>query len=111
MPKLKGEFTVQSWNEETYAEREGGRKVTRATVGAALSGGIEGAAEVTWLMSYADDGTARYVGLQVVEGTLDDREGGAVIESSGSFDGKRAQGGWTVVPGSGTGGWEGLTGE
>src|SRR5689334_9316967 len=95
MPKLNGEFAVQPWNEDTYSEREGERKLTRATVGARLSGGIEGAAEVQWLMSYAADGTARYVGLQAVEGSIDGRDGAAVIETVGDFDGQRAAGTWT----------------
>jgi hypothetical protein len=31
MIKLTGEFTVTAWDEEAYAEREGDRKLTRAS--------------------------------------------------------------------------------
>jgi hypothetical protein len=111
MPKLNGEFTISSWDEETYAEREGERKLTRATVTQDLAGDVAGKGQVEWLMSYAEDGTAHFVGLQQFEGVIDDREGSVVLETIGEFDGTEAT--WTgkVVEGSGTGGWAGMSGE
>ena len=111
MTKLNGEFTLSSWNEETYAEREGERKLTRATVTQDLAGDITGKGEVEWLMSYGEDGTAQFVGLQQFEGAIDGRRGSVVLETIGEFDGKQAT--WTakVVPGSGTGDWARMTGE
>jgi Protein of unknown function (DUF3224) len=111
MPTLNGELTLSSWNEETYAERDGARKLTRSTVTQDLTGGIVGKAKVEWLMSYAEDGTARFVGLQEFEGAIDGREGSVVLESVGDFDGTEAT--WTgkVVEGSGTAGWAGMRGE
>ena len=111
MATLRGEFTVTSWEEETYAERDGGRKLTRAVVTQDLIGDIVGKGQVEWLMSYAEDGTAHFVGLQQFEGVADGREGSAVLETVGDFDGKEAT--WTgrVVEGSGLGDWAGLNGE
>lgn len=111
MQELRGEFTVTSWNEETYAEREGERKLTRAAVTQDLSGDLVGKGQVEWLMSYRDDGTARFVGLQQFDGVIDGREGSVVLETIGGFDGTEAT--WTgrVVEGSGTGGWAGMRGE
>jgi Protein of unknown function (DUF3224) len=110
MASLTGEFQVTSWNESPYAEREGDRKLTRASVTQNLSGGLTGTGEVEWLMSYQQDGTARFVGLQQLEGAIDDRTGSVVVDTLGDFDGKEATGRWTVVPGSGTGGWAGMRG-
>jgi Protein of unknown function (DUF3224) len=90
MPKLNGELTYSSWNEETYAEREGDRKLTRATVTQDLAGDLTGTGQVEWLMSYGDDGTAHFVGLQEFEGSIDGREGSAVLEVIGDYDGKEA---------------------
>src|SRR5262245_58194514 len=103
MTKLNGEFTVTSWDESTYAEREGQRKRTRARVNQELAGDIVGTGQVEWLMSYSEDGTAHFVGLQQFKGTINGREGSAVLETIGDFDGKDAS--WTarVMPGSGTG--------
>jgi Protein of unknown function (DUF3224) len=111
MATVNGEFVLTSWDEETYAEREGERKLTRATVTQDVSGGATGKAEVEWLMSYGDDGTAHFVGLQQLQGVLDGREGSVVLEAVGDFDGTEAT--WTarVLEGSGTGGWAGMRGE
>jgi Protein of unknown function (DUF3224) len=111
MARLNGELTYNSWNEETIAERDSGRKLTRAVVTQDVSGDIVGKGQVEWVMSYAEDGTAHFVGLQQLEGRIDDREGSVVVETIGDFDGKEAT--WTgrVVEGSGAGGWAGMRGE
>src|ERR1700694_2703209 len=111
MTKLNGEFTLSSWEEETYAEREHGRKLTRAKVTQDLAGDISGTGQVEWLMSYGEDGTAHFVGLQQFEGGIGDRNGSVGLETVGDFDGNEAK--WTckVIEGSGTGGWSGMRGE
>jgi hypothetical protein len=109
--RLSGEFEITGWDEATYEERDGGRKLTRASVGQDLRGDMAGSGRAEWLMSYQDDGTARFVGLQRLEGTIVGRTGTVVVESIGDFDGKKAKGRWTVVPGSGTAGWTGMKGK
>lgn len=111
MPTLNGEFTLSSWEEKTYAEREGERKLTQATVTQDLAGDVTGKGQVEWLMSYGEDGTAHFVGLQQFEGVIEGREGSVVLETIGEFDGKEATWGAKVVEGSGTGGWAGMRGE
>jgi hypothetical protein len=110
MTTATGGFTVSSWDEDTYAEIGDGRKLTRASVGQEFDGDIRGDGHVEWLMSYRDDGTARFVGLQQIEGRLADREGTFVVETIGDFDGKEAKGIWAVVPDSATGELTGLKG-
>jgi hypothetical protein len=110
MAQLNGEFTVTSWEEATYAEREGERKLTRASVTQELAGGVTGKGGVEWLMSYGDDGRARFVGLQHFQGVIDGREGSVVLETTGGFDGEEATWTATVIEGSGTGGWAGMRG-
>jgi len=109
MPRLSGEFAVTKWDERTILEREPG-KVSQASVEQHLSGGIEGTARVEWLMCYRTDGTAAFVGLQEIDGTVAGRRGGLVVTSSGVFDGERARGRWEVVAGSGTGELAGIEG-
>jgi hypothetical protein len=62
------------------------------------------------LMFYRPDGTASYVTLMQVEGTVDGRSGTFVLQGDGTFDGKSATGRSKVVPGSGTGDLADLTG-
>jgi len=110
MTKLEGSFDVTSWNEETYEELPDGGKLTRAIVEQAFTGDIVGEGAVQWLMSYRGDGTAHFVGLQRVRGTLDGRSGTFLVETSGEFDGTEAHGSWTVIAGSGTEDLEGVRG-
>ena len=110
MTTLTGTFDLASWNEETVRELDGERKLTRAVVTQTFSGDLQGDGSVEWLMCYAEDGTARFVGMQVIEGTVDGRKGTVVLETTGDFDGSEAVGTWTVVPGSATGELAGVAG-
>ena len=109
MGKATGSFQLSSWNEDTYDNGPGG-KMTLATVSQNFSGDIAGDGSVRWLMVYGSDGTARFVGLQKVDGALADRHGTFVLETAGNFDGQMARWQATVVPGSGTGELAGLRG-
>ena len=109
MGKATGSFQLSSWNEDTYDNGPGG-KMTLATVSQNFSGDIAGDGSVRWLMVYGDDGTARFVGLQKVDGALADRHGTFVLETAGNFDGQMARWEATVVAGSGTGELAGLRG-
>jgi hypothetical protein len=111
MPIARAEFAVESWNEETFKELDGDAKLTRASVTGSLTGDIVGSSETEWLMVYGQDGTARYVGLQRIDGALGRKEGTFVVESNGDFDGGEAKGTWVVVAGSGTGDLAELAGE
>jgi hypothetical protein len=109
MGKATGSFQLSSWDEESYDEGESG-KMSLATVGQDFSGDITGDGSVRWLMVYGAEGTARFVGLQKIAGTLADRHGTFVLETAGDFDGKMARWKATVVPGTGTGELVGLSG-
>jgi hypothetical protein len=109
MPEATGTFAVKGWDERTLIERAPG-KLSQASVTQDVSGGIEGAGRVEWLMSYRADGTADFVGLQEITGRLDGREGSFVVTSIGVFDGKKAEGEWRVVEGSGADGLAGISG-
>lgn len=111
MTELTGEFEVASWDENAYLELEGGRKLTRADVSQRFTGDVTGIGTVVWLMAYAEDGTARFVGMQHLQGSLEGREGGFVMETTGDFDGEKAVGTWSVIPASATGGLVGITGK
>lgn len=103
-------FEIGSWDENPILEREDGAKVTRAEVSMSFEGDLTGDGAVEWLMAYADDGTAIYVGVERIVGALGDKTGSFVVQHVGSFDGQIAKSDLTVVPGSGTGELDGLTG-
>jgi hypothetical protein len=111
MTTASGEFENTSWAEEPFDEREGAGKLTRAAVEQAFRGDLTATATIQWLMAYRPDGTAEFVGIQRMAGTLGDREGTFVLESRGSFDGGVAKGTLSVIAGSGTGDLTGIQGE
>jgi hypothetical protein len=102
MSTLHGGFKVESWTEDAYDERDG-RRLTRASVLQRFQGDIAGEGAAEWLMAYQPDGTARFVGLQVVDGVLAGRHGTFVLETAGVFDGGVARWEASVVPGTSTG--------
>ena len=104
-------FEVKNWDENPILEANGGSKVTRATVSKSFDGDIAGEGTVEWLMSYHDDGTATFVGLERIVGRVGERAGSFVLQHTGEFDGQVARGALTVVPGSGTEDLTDLTGE
>jgi hypothetical protein len=110
MTKVNGSFELASWDEDTYEEMDDGAKLTRASVTQTFSGDVTGDGAAQWLMAYRPDGTAHFVGLQRITGTVIDRKGAVVLETIGDFDGKVATWTATVVPGSGSGDLQGLTG-
>lgn len=95
-------FEVKSWNETPFDESAAPPKLTRATVTKSYSGDIEGTSMTEWLMAYADDGSAKFVGLERIIGTFAGREGSLVLEHVGSFADGTAKGTLRVAHGTGT---------
>jgi hypothetical protein len=62
-------------------------------------------------MCYLPDGTARFVGHQRISGSIGERTGSFVAEAVGHHDGTRSKGTWTIISGSGTGQFSGISGE
>jgi hypothetical protein len=111
MATASGSFSITSWDEQPYEEHGGGVKLTRASVTQAFTGDLEGEGAVQWLMYYREDGTASFVGLQRVAGTLAGRQGRFVVRDVGAFEGGVARGEWTIVDGSGADDLVGISGQ
>ncbi len=110
-----GTITTLDWQETTWDGKPAGDapapKTTYALDTATIAGEIEGQLQDRWLMSYADDGAATFVGMTHVTGTVAGRTGTFVLQHTGRFE---AEGtlhtDFTVVPGSGTDELAGLSG-
>ena len=110
MAEATGKFTVSAWDEDTYAELDGGGKLTRAHVTFGFSGDLEAQGEWDALMCYGNDGTAAFTGYQRTTGTLDGRTGSFVVRGDGTFEAGVATTNWQVVEGSASGELRGLRG-
>jgi uncharacterized protein DUF3224 len=108
--RANARFAIKSWDEKPYIEGSGVPKLTRATVMKSFSGEIEGEGHVEYLMMYRHDGTATFVGLEHITGTVGGRSGSFVLQRDGVFEGGQARENYCVVPGSGTGELKGLSG-
>jgi hypothetical protein len=108
-----GTFTVTGGAEQTIREAvaEGEVRLTRVSGSQRFGGGIVGEGSVEWVFCYMADRTARFAGLQRVEGSVCGRSGSFVMDSVGDHDGRSSLGRWRIVPGSGTGELAGIGGE
>jgi len=111
MKTVNARFAIKSWDEKPYSEGPDLPKLTRASVSKTFTGDIDGEGVVEYLMIYANDGSASFVGLERITGTLAGRSGTFVLQRTGVFEGGLAKESYSVVPGSGTGELRGLRGD
>ena len=111
MSKAAGKFTITGGSEQTIREAPGEVRITRVSGTQRFHGALVGEGSVEWVFCYRPDRSARFVGLQRFEGSIDGRAGSLVMESSGGHDGRQSKGRWHVVAGSGTGELTGIAGD
>lgn len=88
-----------------------GANVGRLTIAKQFHGGLEGVSKGEMLTAMTDvDGSAGYVAIETFSGTLDGRSGTFVLQHSGTMNRGAPQLSIAVVPDSGTGQLEGITG-
>jgi hypothetical protein len=109
--RAAGRIDVKTWDETPYGEVDGGPKFVRVAVTETFSGDIEGEGEVTFLQVVRADGSASFVGVERVTGSVGGRSGTFVLQDQGTLEGGTVRGTWFVVAGSGTGELRGLRGE
>ena len=109
-----GTMTTLEWQETSWDGKPAAEvpapKTTVASDTATITGEIEGEVAERWLMSYAADGTARFVGLTHVTGAVGGRTGTFVLQHAGRYDAEGLHADFTVVPGSGTDELSGISG-
>jgi hypothetical protein len=107
-----GQITVKTYEPTVYDEAiDGGPALTEIHVTETFSGGIEGDGIVRFLQTAFADGSASFVGVERVIGSISGRHGSFVLQDAGTVVGSTVSGEWFVVPGSGTGDLTGLRGD
>jgi hypothetical protein len=96
--------------EEGDAVESDGVALRRVDIERTFRGDIEGRSTCELTSSGLQDGVAAYVAIDVISGTLDGREGTFVRSHRGTVSAAGATTAGEVVPGSGSGGLEGLEG-
>ncbi|MFJ9370195.1 DUF3224 domain-containing protein [Nocardia sp. NPDC101769] len=105
-----GRITVHKYEPTAYEEPAEGPVLTRIHVEESFSGDISGEGVVEFLQSANADGSASFVGIERVTGTIAGREGTFLLQDQGSVADNIVSGEWFVVPESGTGKLAGLRG-
>jgi hypothetical protein len=104
-------ITVHKYEPAAYDEPADGPVLTRIHVEESFSGDISGEGVVEFLQAAGVDGSASFVGIERVTGTMGGRTGTFLLQDAGTVQGSIVSGDWFVVPGSGTGQLAGLRGE
>ena len=103
-------FAITGWDEKPVGDALQLPKMTRASVTKTFSGDIEGEGRVEYVMTYRPDGSATFVGLERIVGTIVGRAGSFALQRTGVFENGQAKESFAVVERSGTGALTGLRG-
>ena len=104
-------ITVNKYEPAAYDEPAEGPALTRIHVEESFSGDISGEGVVEFLQAARADGSASFVGIERVSGSVGGRAGTFLLQDAGTVQDNIVSGDWFVIPGSGTGQLTGLRGE
>jgi hypothetical protein len=106
-----GRIDVKTYEPQPYDQLDDGPDLVEIHVTETFSGDIEGEGVVRFLQAIREDGSASFVGIERVTGSIAERRGSFLLQDAGTLEGNLVQGDWFVIPGSGTGELAGLRGE
>ncbi|MEY9864213.1 hypothetical protein ABH935_009868 [Catenulispora sp. GAS73] len=108
--RAEAKITVAKYEPSAYDELADGGSLTRIHVEESFAGDIEADGVVEFLQAAFADGSASFVGVERVSGTLGGRRGTFLLLDQGTVADSVVSGEWFVVPGSATGELTGLRG-
>ena len=112
MMKIIGKFEVKLNPLDTYAQGIDGINLGRMSIDKSFTGDLDANSRGEMLTAMTPvPGSAGYVAIEQVSGTLSGRKGSVVLQHFGTMDNGNDHLVLKVVPGSGTGGLVDLKGE
>jgi hypothetical protein len=111
MPHAVAPFSVDQVDDEELVEQDPGVRYSRARLAKTFRGDIEGRSTVEMLSVRQQSGSAGYVAVERVVGSLHGRTGSFALLHVATMSGDEQWGRWLVVPGSGVGELAGIIGE
>jgi hypothetical protein len=102
-------FTNDRYDEEPYGEADGA-ELSRVHISRTFTGDLEGSGAAE-LMIAKSEGGGGYVGHDRITGSLQGRSGAFVFQHTGLMGPDGVTNTGTIVPGTGTGELEGITGD
>ncbi len=104
-------ITVHKYEPVAYEGPAGGPVLSRIHVQESFTGDISGEGVVEFLQAGRADGSASFVGIERVTGSVGGRTGTFLLQDAGTVQGNVVSGDWFVIPDSGTGQLTGLRGD
>lgn len=98
--RIEATFEITAWEETPFDEGTGVAKLTEALVSKQYSGDIDATSTTKWLMAYAPDKSATFIGLERIKGTFGGKHGSLVLQHSGTFENGSADATLSVVSGT-----------
>src|SRR2546421_6452817 len=106
-------FTVDAYEPATFdehAEVPKGFQLSRTRIAKTFSGDLAGTSVTQAVMAVTQQGSAGYVAIELIVGSLQSRQGSFLLQHSATSTRGAQSGSYTVVPDSGTGQLAGLSG-
>ena len=82
---IEARFEIASWDETPFEDGDEPTKLTEALVTKRYEGDIQGTSTTKWLMAYAPDKSALFVGIEHILGTIGGKHGGIVLLHDGQY--------------------------
>jgi hypothetical protein len=82
---IEARFEVASWDETPFEGSDDTTKLTEALVSKRYDGDINGTSTTKWLMAYAPDESALFVGVEHITGTIGGKKGSIVLLHDGEY--------------------------
>src|ERR1700732_2354467 len=76
---------IASWDETPFEGGDDATKLTEALVAKRYEGDIEGTSTTKWLLAYAPDKSALFVGVEYITGTIGGKKGSLVLLHDGEY--------------------------
>ena len=97
---IEARFEIASWDETPFEGGDDATKLTEALVSKRYEGDIEGTSTTKWLLAYAADKSAQFVGVEHITGTIGGKKGSIVLLHEGEYRDGVASGQLSVVSGT-----------
>ena len=82
---IEASFEIASWDETPFEGGNDATKLTEALVSKRYDGDIKGTSTTKWLLTYAADKSARFVGIEHITGTIGGKKGSMVLLHDGEY--------------------------
>jgi hypothetical protein len=109
--RATGHTQVETYQPTGFDETPDGPSLVEVHLTETFSGDIQGEGSVRVIQAAGQDGSASFVGLERVRGSIAGRKGTFLLQIAGTIVAKEVKARWFVIPDSGTVELKGLHGE